>query len=98
MAKRPVKLVFRSKPAIMAIVLVAVISAAVAVVSLKSSLKESRSQYEQLRQQAADLEAANKELNEDIAGLGSVESAIEIAGDELGLVLPGTVIFTPAID
>ncbi len=98
MAKKPVKVVFRSKPAIMAIVLVAVISAAVAVVSLKSSLKESRSQYEQLRQQAADLEAANKELNEDIAGLGSVESAIEIAGDELGLVLPGTVIFTPAID
>lgn len=95
MAKRPIKLVFRSKPIIMVIVLVAVICATVTVVALQSALKESRNQCELMRLQAAALEAANEEISEDIAILGSVESAIEIAEDELDLVLPGTVIFTP---
>lgn len=98
MAKRPVKLVFRSRKIVMAIVLVAVVCATVAVVMLQTALKESKSQYDLIRQRAAALEAANDELESDIAGLGSVESSIEIAEDELGLVLPGTVIFTPAID
>lgn len=98
MARKPIKLVFRSKPAIMAIVLVTVICATVAVVALQSSLTESKSQYELMRLRAAALEAANQELNDNIDNLGTVESAIEIAEEELGLVLPGTVIFTPATD
>lgn len=95
MARRPVKIVFRTNRVIMSIVLVAVICATVAVIALQSSLEESRNQFELLRQQAAALEAANEELASDIDDLGSVESAIEIAEDELDLVLPGTVIFTP---
>ena len=98
MARRPVKLVFRSKPAIMAIVLVAVMCATIAVVALRGSLAESKSQYELMRLQAAALEAANQELNKDIDSLGTVDSAIEIAGDELGLVLPGTIVFVPTTD
>ena len=95
MAKRPVKLVFRSSRVIMAIVLVAVIFATITVVALQSSLQESKNQFEMMRQQAAALEAANDELEADIGALGSVESAIEIAEEELGLVSPDTVIFTP---
>lgn len=98
MAKRPVKLVFRSNPIIMTVVLVAAIFATVAVVTLQGSLEESRNQYEKMRQQAAELEAENEELASDIDKLGSVESAIEIAEEELGLVDPDTVVFTPAID
>lgn len=98
MARRPVKLVFRSKPWIMAIVLVAVICATVTVVTLQSSLEEGQNQYELLRQQAAELEAENEELASDIDKLGSVESAIDIAEEELGLVCPDTVIFDPAND
>ena len=98
MAKRPVKLVFRSNKVIMAVVLVAVICSTVAVVTLQNYLEESKNQFELLRQQAAELEEQNKELTSDIEGLGSVESAIEIAEEELGLVDPDTVVFTPAID
>lgn len=98
MAKRPVKLVLRSNPVIMAIVLAAVIIATVATVCLQNSLEDSRSQYEAMRLQAAALEAANEELISDISDLGSVESAIKIAEEELGLVCPDTVVFTPAID
>ena len=95
MARKPVKLVFRRRPAIMAIVLVAVICSTIAVVALRGSLAESKSQYELMRLQAAALEAANQELNHNIADLGTVDSAIEIAEDELGLVLPGTIVFIP---
>ncbi len=98
MARRPVKLVFRSNPIIMTIVLVAIIVATVAVVTLHGSLEESKRQYEQLRTQAAELEAENEELVSDIEGLGSVDSAKEIAEEELGLVDPDTVVFTPATD
>lgn len=98
MAKKRVKVVLRSNPIIMAIVLVAVICATVAVVTLQNALEQSREQYELLRQRAAILEEANKELTSDIANLGSVESAIEIAEDELGLVDPDDTVFTPAFD
>lgn len=98
MAKRPVKLVLRSNPAVMAIVLVAVICATVAVVTLQNYLEESQNQFELLRQQAAELEAKNEELASDIENLGSVESAIEIAEEELGLVDPDTIVFTPEKD
>ncbi len=98
MAKRPVKLVFRSNKVIMAVVLVAVICSTVAVVTLQNYLEESKNQFELLRQQAAELEEQNKELTSDIEGLGSVESAIEIAEEELGLVDPDTVVFTPETD
>ncbi len=95
MAKRPVKLVFRSKPIIMIIVLVAVICSTVAVVALQSELNENKNQLALMRQQAAELENANNELSSDIADLGSVDSAIKIAEDELDLVQPDTIIFTP---
>lgn len=98
MAKRPVKLVFRSHPAIMAIILVLVILATIAVVSVQSTLDECQNRFEMLRLQAAALESENETLASDIDNLGSIESAIKIAEEELGLVCPDTVIFNPAID
>ena len=98
MAKKPVKIVFRTKKIIMIMVLIAVVSATIAVVTMQTALRESKSQYELMRQQAAALENANEQLQEDIDGLGTIDSSIQIAEDELGLVLPGTVIFTPVID
>lgn len=98
MAKRPVKVVFRTKPRVMAVVMAMVIVATVALVGLQGSLAESRSQFEAMRLQAAALEAANQELISNIDDLGSVESAIRIAEEELGLVCPDTVVFAPEID
>lgn len=98
MARKPVKVVFRSRPLIMAVVMLLVITATVGMVTLQNALDNSRSQFEAMRQQAAALEAANAELNANIAQLGTVDSAIRIAEEELGLVDPDTIVFTPAID
>lgn len=96
MAKKPVKLVYRSKPIVMAIVMVLVIGATIGVVTVHNALDNSISQYDAMRLHAAALEAANAKLTTDISALGSVESAIRIAEEELGLVCPDTVVFTPA--
>ncbi len=98
MAKRPVKLVFRSNPRVMALVMAMVIIATVALVALQGSLAESRNQFEAMRLQAAALENANQALISDIENLGTIESAIKIAEEELGLVCPDTVVFTPEND
>lgn len=98
MAKKKVKLVLRSNRAVMGIVLAATILATAATVYLHNSLENSQNRYEAMRLQAAALEAANEELKSDIAILGSVESTIKIAEEELGLVCPDTIVFTPAID
>lgn len=98
MAKKNVKLVFRSKPIVMALVMVMVISATVGVVLLHNAVDNHQTQYEAMRLQAAALEAANAELTANISSLGSLESAIRIAEEELGLVCPDTIVFTPAND
>ena len=54
-----------------------------------------RSQVEDLRQEAAALEQENRELQEKINALGSVQSVQDIAREELGLVDPNTVMIQP---
>lgn len=47
------------------------------------------------REQAAAMEGANADLQEKIAGIGSVQSIRQIAQDELGLADPDTVLIHP---
>ena len=47
------------------------------------------------QEQAAAIEGANAELQEKIANIGSVQSIRQIAGDELGLADPDTVLIHP---
>lgn len=54
-----------------------------------------KSRNEALHQKAAELEQQNSELNDKIADIGSVQSVEDIAGEELGLVHPDTVVFQP---
>ena len=98
MAKKPVKLVFRSKPVIIVLVMVLLIGATIGVVAMNTALEAGRERYEELRQQAAALEADNAELSDNIASLGSIESVIRIAGEILGLIDPDSVIFAPNND
>ena len=98
MARRPVKLVFRSKPIIIVLVMVLLIGATIGVVAMNTALEAGRERYEELRQQAAALEADNAELSDNIASLGSIESVIRIAGEILGLIDPDSVIFAPDND
>ena len=54
-----------------------------------------KNQTEDLRAQAAALEQENSDLEEKIQNLGSVQSVLEIAQEELGLVSSDTVVFQP---
>ena len=78
---------------------VAVISAAVlsvvALVALYGSIQRLEKQYDDLRDQAMALESGNTLLQERIDDLGSMESALRIAREELGLTFPDSVIFAP---
>ena len=85
----------RSHPVILACILVAVAVSAVALITLHASIASSDAQYEQLRQQAAVLEENNEDLTGRIDALGSLESAIQIAMEKLGLVFPDSILFDP---
>ena len=70
-----------------------VVLCTVTLVTLHASIENARSQYEAMRIQAAVLVESNAMLDDRINDLGSVDSVILIAMEELGLVLPDTTIF-----
>lgn len=94
--KRKYRVVLRrSHPVIWACILVAVAVSTVALITLQAGISSSNDQYEDLRQQAAQLEENNAELDNRIDALGTLESAIQIAMEKLGLVFPDSVLFDP---
>lgn len=94
--KPKLRLVMRSGSTALKIVMVVLIvfsmSALTALAWVRGSI---RSQVEDLRQEAAALEQENRELQEKIDALGSVQSVQDIAQEELGLVNPDTVLIQP---
>ncbi len=94
--KVPIRVTFRKSSLLTKVaVLVAAVLSTVAVVALNASIDQAQQEYEAMRQEAAALVAENDQLSERIASLGSVESAIQIAMEQLGLVEPDTVVVTP---
>lgn len=95
-AKRSVKLVTRkTSPVTKAAILAAAILSVVALAALYSSIDHLQDQYDALRQQALALESNNGLLQQHIDDLGTLESAIRIAMEELGLTFPDSVIYAP---
>ena len=91
-----IRLVYRrSSPLLKCVVLAAIVLSTVALIALRGSILEARAQFDALRAQAAGLEQDNNRLSSYIAELGSVQSVRRIAGEELGLVDPDSIIFTP---
>ena len=91
-----IKLRLRSSPRSTKIMLiVAILFAMIALIALRMAITDLNNREEDLRQKAAALEQDNKDLQENIGILGSVQSIIQIARDELGLVDPDTVILEP---
>ena len=76
----------------MAVLIVFSMAALAALAWVRGSI---RSQVENLRQEAAAIEQENRELQEKIENLGSVQSVQDIAREELGLVDPNTVMIQP---
>ena len=85
----------RSSTLTKALLLAAVVLSTVALLSLGHVIAEADAQNQALLDQAAQLEGENAQLEQNIDGLGSVDSAMQIARDELGLVDPDTIILTP---
>lgn len=89
-------LVMRSGSTALKIVMVVLIVFSMAALTALAWVRGSiRSQVEDLRQEAAALEQENRELQEKIDALGSVQSVQDIAQEELGLVNPDTVLIQP---
>ena len=91
-----IKLRLRPSPRSTKIMLiVAILFAMTALIALRMAITDLDNRAEDLRKKAAAMEQENKDLQENIGILGSVQSIIQIARDELGLVDPDTVILDP---
>ena len=101
MAKRKnplsrIRLVYRrSSPLLKCVVLAAIVLSTAALLALGISIRQTRSETESLRLEAARLEEENQQLQENIAELGTIQSIKRIAVEELGLVDPDTEFFYP---
>lgn len=93
---RPHKLVIRkASPVTKAAIVAAVVLSIFALVALYGSIEQIQNQYDLLRQQAMELESDNQTIAGRIEGLGSIDSAIRIAMEELGMIFPDSVIYVP---
>ena len=94
--EKKTKLVLRkSSPVTKAAVLCAIVLSVVALIALYGTIAQIQHQQELLRQQAMELESGNEQLEENIENLGTWESALRIALEELGFEFPDSVIFVP---
>ena len=85
-----------SQTAVKAVVALLLVLCIVGLVTVRLCIQHRQAEVDALHEKAAEMSATNDELKEDISQLGSVESALEIAQEELGMVQPDTIIFDPA--
>lgn len=91
-----IKLRLRPSPRSTKVMLIiAILFAMMALLALRMATTDLNNRTEDLRRKAMAMEQENKDLQENIGILGSVQSIIQIARDELGLVDPNTVILGP---
>ena len=85
----------RSSVLLKCVVLTALLVSTAALLTLRGLHMQELARQEQLRAQAAELEQDNHRLTENISQLGTLQGIRRIAGEELGLVDPDTIIFVP---
>ena len=91
-----IRIVFRrTSPLMKCVVLTLIVACTVALISLRAGRQQEAQRQADLREQAVKLAQENRELTQNIAKLGTVESVKRIAEAELGLVDPDTQFFTP---
>ena len=77
------------------ILLAFLVVAIAAAMVLRSRILDARARAEALRSQAISLEQENADLQEKLDSVGSVEGIMQVAQEELDMVDPASVIFTP---
>ena len=91
-----IRLVYRRSPLLLKIVvLVTILVSAAALLALQIAVSNYQQQSQVLQSQAAALQEKNEELTQHIAELGTKASIRRIATEELGLVDPNSLFFTP---
>ncbi len=94
--KPPIKWALsRSHPLTLVAVMAAVILSTIALVYVQLRTETAVSTYEAMRQQAVILSAENQQLSDRIKSLGTVESAMQIAREKLGLTDPDSTLVDP---
>lgn len=92
--KSKYKIVFRPGSPLTKLALLGVILlSTVALIAIHCAIGRSQEKADALRAQAAAEEREQNKLNDKISSLGSTDSVIDIAGDELGLVSPDATIY-----
>lgn len=86
----------RSSPLLKCMVLAVILLSIVALLTIRSALLDEQEAREAFRTQAAALEAENNRLEQNISQLGTIESIMQIATQQLGLVDPDTEFYTPS--
>ena len=94
-ASRPKLVLRKTSPVTKSAIVSAAILSLVAVVALYGTIDQLQNQYDDLRNEAMALESGNTVLQDRIDDLGSMESVIRIAMEELGLTFPDSMIFAP---
>jgi len=93
---RRIRLVYhRSSLLTKTVVLTTLVVCTATLLTLTIGIRAARDAESESRKEAAALEQENSALAEKIDSIGSVEGDKQIAQDELGLVDPDTVVFTP---
>lgn len=91
-----IRLVYRRSSILLKIlVLVTILASVAALAGLQLAISNYQQQSQVLQSQAATLQQKNEELTQKIAELGTKASIRRIATEELGLVDPNSLFFTP---
>ena len=85
----------RSHPLTKVVVIALILVCMAALITLRWSGNLLKNELRDLRDEAFQLEAENAELNEKLDNLDSVEGVEDIAGEDLDLVDPDTVVIDP---
>ena len=85
----------RGKKLTIVMLVVAMLLSVGALTVLHFSIASLKKRTEDLRNQAIYLEGENAQLQEDIDQIGSIQSIVDIAEKELGLVQPDAIFYQP---
>ena len=85
----------RSHPLTKVVVIALIVLSMAALITLRWSSVQLNREIEQMRREAAQLEAENQALKEKLKELGNVDGIEYIAEEELGLVDPDTIVIDP---
>ena len=89
-----IRLVRMRTPNILKVILtIVIVLCMVVLIGLKVSVYQLNQKTEKLQEEAVGLGHTNADLQEQIDELGSVQSVIDIAREELGLVEPGSIVY-----